>query len=89
MKISQSFCKELSSTVGWQSACNAIWKGQCNAISAANELEFVPVRPAVPVSKVITDSNHVSLDASRKEIAQASKYITRKLSDTSSLIDDN
>lgn len=80
------FCKALSSAVGWQSACNPIWKGQCNAISVANELEPIPLRPTVPVSKVITDSNHVSLDASRKETAQASKYISRKLSDTSSLM---
>ncbi|RFU25071.1 hypothetical protein B7463_g11267, partial [Scytalidium lignicola] len=62
---------------------------ESNSKSAAASLEFVPVRPAQSVTKAITASTDASKEVAAKGIEESSKYITRQLSDTSSLIDDS
>jgi hypothetical protein len=57
-----------------------------NAKSAAAELEFVPVRPPITVTKAITNSTDASKQAAAKGIEESGKYITRKFNDTSSLV---
>ncbi|KAI0976416.1 hypothetical protein F4678DRAFT_224726 [Xylaria arbuscula] len=59
-----------------------------NARTAAAELEFVPVRPPATVVKAITASGEAAKEAAETGIDDSGKYLTRKLTDTSSLLDD-
>ncbi|KAE8316621.1 hypothetical protein BDV41DRAFT_573904 [Aspergillus transmontanensis] len=54
----------------------------------ARLLEFVPVSPEPAVAAAITKSSNVSKEAAKKGISQSGKYLTRKLADTSSVLDE-
>jgi len=60
-----------------------------NAQAAAADLDFIPASPAPEITKAITASAETSKEAAQKGINQSGKYLTRKFSDTSSLIDDD
>ncbi|KAJ6028830.1 hypothetical protein N7540_004406 [Penicillium herquei] len=54
----------------------------------ASLLLFVPVKPAPAVTAGIIKSSDVSKEAAKKGISQSGKYLTRKLADTSSVLND-
>ncbi|KAI1503119.1 hypothetical protein F5X99DRAFT_376958 [Biscogniauxia marginata] len=62
---------------------------ETKATTAAAQLEFVPVKPPAIVTKAITASNDTAKQAAAQGIDESGKYLTRKFTDTSSLIDDS
>ncbi|KAK2007069.1 hypothetical protein LZ32DRAFT_695625 [Colletotrichum eremochloae] len=62
---------------------------EANAQRSAKELEFVPVRPPVAVTQAITASTDTAKKAAASGIEESSKYLTRTVSSTASLIDNS
>ncbi|KAI5925415.1 hypothetical protein F4810DRAFT_708801 [Camillea tinctor] len=61
---------------------------QEQATNAANEVQFIPVRPSPMVTKAIENSSQASKDAAAKGIEESSKYLTRPFSSTKAILDD-